>query len=138
MRKDEFRSRLLGGELQIGLSSHGPIELLEIAATRGADFAVLDMEHVAATIVDVQSTIQVADAHDLPALVRLPHLEPSLAAGVLDAGAIGYIVPHVQTAAAAARAVAYAKYSPHGERGMCPYTRGAGYIDFSEWDEYWP
>jgi 4-hydroxy-2-oxoheptanedioate aldolase len=70
--------------------------------------------------------------------VRLPRLEAHLAGSVLDAGAIGYIVPHVRTAADAAEAVAYAKYAPAGSRSMCPYTRGSRYVGFEGWDEHWP
>jgi 2-keto-3-deoxy-L-rhamnonate aldolase RhmA len=138
MRKDEFRARLLRGETQIGLWSNGALEFLEIGAIHGADYVLLDMEHAPNTITDAQAVLRTADAHDLPVLVRLPHLEPHLAGSVLDAGAIGYIVPHVQTASAAAEAVAFAKYSPDGTRSMCPYTRGSRYVGFEGWDEFWP
>jgi 4-hydroxy-2-oxoheptanedioate aldolase len=136
-RKSEFRRRMLSNELQIGMACFGAIELLEIGAARGIDFAWVDMEHTPKAIGDIYAAVRAADAYDLPLLVRLPSLEPTLAAAVLDAGAIGYLVPHVADPERAAKAVAAAKFPPDGARGMMPVTRGCSY-DAARWDEYWP
>jgi 2-keto-3-deoxy-L-rhamnonate aldolase RhmA len=137
-RKSTFRRKILDGELQIGMSCHVSVELLEIAGARGLDFAWMDMEHAPRTIHDVFTYARAADALDLPLMVRLAQLDQATATGVLDSGAIGYLVPHVQTADQARQAVAYAKYAPQGDRGMCPQTRTCGFTGWEGWHDFWP
>jgi 2-keto-3-deoxy-L-rhamnonate aldolase RhmA len=120
------------------MASFGSVELLEIAAARGLDFAWLDMEHSPKTISDVYTAVRAADAVELPLMVRLPMLDAAMAGAVLDAGVMGYFVPHIATAEDAAQAVAYAKYAPDGVRGMCPTTRTNAFGGYREWDAYWP
>jgi 4-hydroxy-2-oxoheptanedioate aldolase len=137
-KKSTFRSRILAGEMQIGMTCLLGAEVLEIAAVRGLDFAWMDMEHAPRTVHDIVDFARAADAQDIPLMVRLPALDATIATAVLDAGAIGYLVPHVQTAEQAAQAVAFAKYAPRGERGMCHQTRSANYTEWAGWAEVWP
>jgi 2-dehydro-3-deoxyglucarate aldolase len=55
---------------------------------------------------------------------------------VLDAGADGIIVPMVNNREAAVRAVSYAKYPPHGVRGVGlnrAQNYGYGFADYWDW-----
>ena len=58
--------------------------------------------------------------------MRVPSLDEVAIKQVLDAGAEGIIVPQVNSADAAKRAVAYAKYPPLGQRGV-GIARAQGY-----------
>ena len=51
-------------------------------------------------------------------LVRMPGIDPFLIARVLDAGAMGIVVPGVQTAEQATAAVRAVKHAPWGERSF--------------------
>src|SRR5690606_30888416 len=51
-------------------------------------------------------------------LVRVPQVEASQIARILDGGAMGIIAPHITSAADARRVVAYAKYPPLGVRSV--------------------
>ena len=53
-------------------------------------------------------------------IVRVPATAPHLIAAVLDAGAMGVLVPTVESGEQAERFVAAAKYPPEGRRGFGP------------------
>lgn len=62
----------------------------------------------------------------VPALVRVPGLDPVAIGQALDWGAEGVLVPRVNTADEARAAVTAARFPPHGQRGAGP-GRAAGY-----------
>ena len=90
----------------------------EIMAKAGFEWLVLDMEHAPLDISAAARLIRVIDLAGLPALCRLPAYDPAIAKCVLDAGAAGILVPNVQSAADARRAVEAAYYPPRGRRGV--------------------
>ncbi|WP_410599604.1 HpcH/HpaI aldolase family protein [Amycolatopsis sp. lyj-90] len=103
------------------------VGLVELAGVAGLDFVLLDCEHGPADTEQVQHHLNAADAHGLATLVRVGADEPALVLRVLDLGAQGVVVPHVDTAGQAAAAVRSAHYPPLGERGFANYSRGAGF-----------
>ncbi len=113
-----FRDRLLAGEPLVGtlLSLPSP-ELAEIAAAAGFDWLFLDMEHGAVGPGDVLRMVQ-AVREPCACLVRVPENQEMWIKKALDTGAAGFIVPHVNTAAEAAQAVAWGKYPPEGARSV--------------------
>ena len=118
-----LKSRLTSNARLRGLLVRVPATMLiDMAGANGFDFIFLDTEHGIADQKDVAEHITAARAVGLPTLVRIGEGETSLALRVLDAGAEGLIVPHVQDADAAARAVKMAHYPPLGERGFATYT----------------
>jgi 4-hydroxy-2-oxoheptanedioate aldolase len=110
--------RLLGGLLRLPSET-----LVELAGVAGLDFVVLDCEHGPADLVPLQQHVVAAQAHGLGVLVRVGAAEPALVLRVLDLGADGVVVPHVDTAEQARSAVAAAHYPPLGERGFATYSR---------------
>jgi 2-keto-3-deoxy-L-rhamnonate aldolase RhmA len=113
-----FRDRLLRGERLIGtlLSLPSP-ELAEIAADAGFDWLFLDMEHGALGPTEVLRLVQAVPG-PCACLVRIPENREMWVKKALDTGAAGIIVPHVNDAAEAARAVHWAKYPPEGGRSV--------------------
>ena len=113
-----FRDRLLRGERLVGtlLSLPSP-ELAEIAADAGFDWLFLDMEHGALGATDVLRLVQAVPG-PCACLVRIPENKEMWVKKALDTGAAGIIVPHVNDAAEAARAVHWAKYPPEGGRSV--------------------
>ncbi len=88
----------------------------EIMAKSGFDWLAIDMEH---GLIDVQKAfelIQVVELAGSIPLVRLNENNPSLIRRVMDAGAKGVIVPMVNTAEDAQKAVDAVKYPPDGKR----------------------
>jgi len=113
-----FRDRLLRGDRLIGtlLSLPSP-ELVEIASDAGFDWLFLDMEHGALEARDILRLVQAAREPCAP-LVRVPENREMWIKKALDTGAAGIIVPHVNSAEDATRAVHWSKYPPEGGRSV--------------------
>ena len=112
------KDKLDKGELCIGLGLRlaRTVEIGRVLNTCGYDFAFIDMEHNTMSIdTAVQIGVACQDAGVAP-LVRVPGYEHYLATRVLDAGAMGIVFPHVDTAEHAARLVSFCKYPPLGHR----------------------
>lgn len=114
------RERLAAGGVAIGLGLRQAraVDIAVIAKTCDYDWLFIDMEHAP---LDVDAAAQIAVAA-LPAgvtpIVRVPGKEHHHASRLLDAGAQGIVVPHVDSPEEAARAVAYCKYPPVGHRSI--------------------
>lgn len=90
----------------------------EIAVMLGLDFVVIDTEHGALDFKEVLDHLRaIGDSATTP-LVRIQQAEQGIIKRVLDLGAAGIIVPQVNSAADVAQAVRFAKYPPHGVRGV--------------------
>jgi 2-keto-3-deoxy-L-rhamnonate aldolase RhmA len=114
------RQRLAAGQLAIGmgLRQARTVDIGRILVACGFDFAFIDMEHNSMGI-DTAAQIAVA-CHDAGAtpIVRVPGYEHYLATRLLDAGAMGIVFPHVDSAAQARTLVDQCKYPPAGHRSL--------------------
>ncbi|MGR3467562.1 MAG: HpcH/HpaI aldolase family protein [Shimia sp.] len=127
MSNDTFRARLLAGEFLAGTFVKTPAhEVVEVLARSGLDFICLDAEHGPWDRRALDVCLAVARGLDFPVLVRVPAGNPELMLGVLDSGAVGCVVPHVDSVAKA-EAVAKAGRFGHGGRGYAGATRWANY-----------
>ena len=102
-----------GGWIQIPHPS-----VAEIMCETGFDWVTFDAEHGSMGIETVQAMMQAMRNSSAVPLVRLPMNDPVWIRDVMDAGAMGVIVPLVNTAQEAADAVKYVKYPPAGIRGI--------------------
>lgn len=115
---DAFRDRLLRGDRLIGtiISLPAP-ELAEIAGEAGFDWLFLDMEHGPLEPASLVRLIQ-ALRRGCAAVARVPENEEMWIKKALDAGASGVIIPRVNSAGEAAKAVHWSKFPPEGGRGV--------------------
>ncbi|WP_292426074.1 HpcH/HpaI aldolase/citrate lyase family protein [Methanoregula sp.] len=90
----------------------------EIMARAGFDWLAIDLEHGLISLDAAYHLIQVIGNAGVLPLVRLHENDPSTIRRVMDAGAGGIIVPMVNTAEDATRAVDAVKYYPHGQRSF--------------------
>lgn len=122
-----LRARMLGGERLIGTFVKTPeVTVIEVLAHAGMDLVCLDAEHCAWDRGRMDACLAVARALDLPAVVRVGAGTAQDILQALDAGAVGVVVPHVDSAAKAA-AVARAAHFGRGGRGFAGSTRWAGF-----------
>jgi 4-hydroxy-2-oxoheptanedioate aldolase len=125
-----FSADVLSADPALGVwcAAASPL-VAEGLATLGFDYVTLDRQH---SMIDDETTlamIAIIDGTDTPTFVRVPEGGTSLISPVLDAGATGVIVPMIETAEAAQRAVDAACYPPIGRRSWGPmrhafYTPG--------------
>ena len=122
-----LKSRMLGGENLSGTFLKTPaLQLIEIFAKSGMDFIALDAEHSPFDRGTADACLGMARALNFPALVRIPDGSPSQILTMLDSGATGLVVPHVNTVEKAKEVAKAARFG-HGGRGFAGSTRWAGY-----------
>ncbi len=104
----------------------------EAAGDAGYDYVCIDMQHGIADYHDAVAMVQALGRTATTPIVRVPWNEPAMIGRVLDAGALGVIIPMVNTPEEAARAVAACRYAPVGSRSLGPIgamvRHGSGYI----------
>lgn len=98
----------------------------EALSHAGFDFLVVDMEHVPMTVPDMVHALRAIGPRALP-VARLAANDPVRIKQALDGGAETLLIPFVETAEDAARAVAAARYPPAGMRGVAAVQRGSLY-----------
>src|SRR5271165_5148546 len=127
------RAALAGGGTAYGLMAFEFFTpgLMAVLAAAGAEFVVLDMEHSGIGIETIRQQIAASRGLDIVPIVRVPGCHYHLIAPVLDAGAMGIMVPMVETAEQAAQIAAWCRYRPAGVRGL---AFGIGHDDFAEGD----
>ena len=99
----------------------------EVMARQGGfDALCVDLQHGTVEMNHLLPMLQAVSQTDTVPFVRVPWNDPATIMRALDLGAYGIIVPLVNTAEEAARAVAACRYSPIGMRSVGP-VRGLQY-----------
>ena len=129
MVKNHAKTRLQAGELAISLNVTltRSVNIAKIAATCDFDWLFIDTEHSSMDL-DLASQICIAalDSGVTP-MVRVAGHEHFHASRILDNGAMGIVVPHVNSAEEARRVVDNCKYPPVGHRSIASNIPQFGY-----------
>jgi 2-keto-3-deoxy-L-rhamnonate aldolase RhmA len=114
------KQQLDAGKLAIGMGMRvlRSVDAGMIAKTTGFDWLFIDMEHSSMDVDQASQVAVTAMAMGVTPIVRVPGKEHHHASRLLDSGAQGIVVPHVDTAEEAARVVSHCKYPPVGHRSM--------------------
>ncbi|HSU07046.1 MAG TPA: aldolase/citrate lyase family protein [Acetobacteraceae bacterium] len=118
--RNSAREKLADGGLAIGFSVRllRTVEVAPAAKAAGFDWLWLDCEHGTLSL-DQAAQIAVAALEcGIAPIVRVPNGEYSLATRILDNGALGIVIPHVDTAEEAKEVVQKLKYPPVGHRSI--------------------
>jgi len=114
--------------LQLGTwLSIGSPAIAELAALCGFDWLLLDLEHGCEPEAALPGQLRALGGRAIKPIVRVGAPHPDLIARVLDWGATGIMVPHVESAEAAREIVNAAYYAPRGQRGLSRTVRTHGY-----------
>jgi len=101
--------------------------LAEAQARAGFDFVIIDFEHGPYELDRVSVYVNACERYGASPIVRIPEMRPWMVQQVLDQGAGGVIIPHIESADEVRVFVRAAKFSPKGDRGFSPYTKAAGF-----------
>ena len=118
--KNSARARLDAGELAlgVGLRQARTVDTAMAMAACGFDWLFIDLEHGSMDL-DMAAQISVAALGvGIAPIVRVPNGAYAMATRALDNGALGIVIPHVDTAAEATEVVAALKYPPAGHRSI--------------------
>lgn len=105
----------------------GAASTAEAMGRAGFDWLVLDLEHVPVDEREALGILHAIAGTDACPVTRLAANDALLFKRALDMGAQTLMVPFVENAEAARRAVSYAKYPPLGVRGFAAVHRASGY-----------
>lgn len=119
MRENKVKRKLAAGGVAVGtmMIEFATTGIGRIAAEAGAEFAVFDMEHSGWSMETIRTLMATSRAADLVPFVRVPTTQYHLVSRALDVGAMGLVIPLVNSAEQARFAVECAKYPPVGKRG---------------------
>jgi 2-keto-3-deoxy-L-rhamnonate aldolase RhmA len=112
--------------LCLSLSQARTVDIPMMAKAAGFDAVYVDLEHTATSLETTAMLCAASIGFGLVPLVRVPSHDHQYMTRVLDAGAQGVIVPHVDTRAEAEHVVAVCRFPPIGRRsisGTNPLTR---------------
>lgn len=122
-----FRQDILGGRTVFGPWMFAPNPMfIEIAATVGVDFVIIDLEHGEVTLPDVPNLLRAGRGGPTALIVRSPSHDPSIFSKLIDFGADGVLAPKVNNAAEARVIADACRYPPVGQRGLAPASVRAG------------
>jgi len=129
MITNPVRQKLLAGGTTFGTMAFEFFTpgLARILASAGAEYVILDQEHSGAGIDTIKAQVGFARGAGIVPLVRVPACEKDLICPVLDAGALGIMVPMVETPELAEAMVQWCRYRPLGRRGL---AFGLGHDDY--------
>lgn len=139
MKMKSLRQKIKEGQVIAGVmvQDYTNTALIPVLAEAGYDFIVIDQEHGPSDHLDIQNLVMSSKHLDIDILVRSTKISYEYIAKILDMGAHGLMIPHVDDWDDAQRVIKYSKYPPVGERsyGMrrflskhIVYTNAADYI----------
>ncbi len=120
MKDNRMNKVLAEGKIPVGhmvweFSTRG---IARILATADLDFCVVDLEHTGAGHQEIADQMAWFAATDIAPFVRVPSADYHWIARTMDVGALGVMVPNVETLEQATRARDAMKYLPLGKRGV--------------------
>lgn len=92
----------------------------QMATHAGYDYICVDMQHGSADYATMKSMLTAIETGSALPIARTTILDPGLIGRIIDAGALGIIVPMVNTVEQAEAAVRACRYAPVGDRSVGP------------------
>ena len=132
---NSFKSKHNAGELVVGTwinAVKDPV-IARILASTGLDYMLIDAEHSGQTMATITDTCSLARECGLYPMVR--PIEPNdlkLNGRLIDAGAMGLVVPHIDSAKQAQAIVNSIKFFNGGTRGYCAKTAASCFRKMTE------
>ncbi|MCC6194466.1 MAG: HpcH/HpaI aldolase/citrate lyase family protein [Burkholderiales bacterium] len=123
-----FKRALASGRTLFGAwLMSGAASTAEALGVAGFDFLVVDMEHTPLETHHMIDMLRAVAGTRASPIVRLPWNDMVMIKRALDGGAQSLLMPFVQDAEEARRAVSYTRYPPQGVRGVAGMHRGNRY-----------
>ena len=118
--KNAALERLRSGDVAIGvgLRQARTVDIAVAMKTCGFHWLFIDLEHNSMSLDTAVQIAMAAGYAGIAPLVRIPAGRYDLATRALDGGALGIVVPHIDTAEKAREAVEQLKYPPIGRRSI--------------------
>jgi 2-dehydro-3-deoxyglucarate aldolase/4-hydroxy-2-oxoheptanedioate aldolase len=133
MMCNTFNEKCKSGKPVLGIQLRSRSAMIaELYALCGFDFIFIENEHFTYNSETVAALIQVCDGLGIDSMVRIPKNDQGIILQMLDAGASGLFIPHVDTVEDAKYVVDCGKYKPAGNRGFSDGARATNYGIFDK------
>jgi 4-hydroxy-2-oxoheptanedioate aldolase len=120
--KSTLKQRWDAGDVTFGGWCAIPSSLsAEIIGKAGFDWVLIDMQHGCMGYETAVEMIRAIDLGPSVPIVRVPANDPAMIGRMLDAGAMGIIVPMINSAEEARAVVDACRYPPLGQRSLGPF-----------------
>ncbi len=130
--KNAVREKMLAGEKTLGtFMAIGSGTAAECIGLAGFDYAIIDTEHGPFNPDTAIDYIRAARLYGATPFVRVQDTSRAAILKMLDGGAMGLIIPQINTVDEVRQVVRHGKYAPVGNRGVAPGV-GTGF-----WAEDW-
>ena len=115
MKPNLMKRKLLSGQPAFGVSVMFPSpHIVDIVGRLGFDWVLIDCEHGSISLESVELMVMAAEAAGVTPIARPPVNSFESIGQLMDRGAMGVQVPHVNTAEDARKAVEAVRYHPLG------------------------
>jgi 2-keto-3-deoxy-L-rhamnonate aldolase RhmA len=120
VRDNIVRHRLDAGEVVLGtmVTEFATPAVARLTAAAGAEFTLFDLEHTGYGVDHMRTVLAAARAADTVPFLRVPDAAYDLIARGLDVGALGVMVPAVESVDEARLVASSARFPPLGRRGF--------------------
>src|SRR5918912_4160736 len=120
MFTNTLKHRLAAGGVGVGtlVNEFAVPGIARILAAVGVDYAFFDMEHTGFGFETIKMLVGAARGAGIVPLVRVPTAQQHFVSRALDVGALGVMLPMVETADQVRNLVRWAKFAPEGGRGQ--------------------
>ena len=126
IRPNRVKQKLAAGELAYVIAGLTNADDIDLFGPNGFDGMWLEGEHGNVTASNLGDLTRACDLWGMTSVVRVNRNDQALIYRTLDCGAMGIVVPHVNTKAEAQNVVDGGKFAPIGHRGMFTSRQGYG------------
>jgi 2-keto-3-deoxy-L-rhamnonate aldolase RhmA len=114
------KERLKKNELSIGIGIRlvRNVDIVKVMKAAGFDWLFIDLEHGSMSVETACEIAIAAQDSAITPIVRVPYGELTMATRVLDGGALGIVIPHVDTPEEAKEIADKLRYPPRGHRSV--------------------
>lgn len=121
MKKNYAKEKINNGEAVLGVISNTSDPMIaEFCAYGGLDYYMIDCEHGAINISQVQDIVRACEASGITPMARIRSTDPKLILQFMDIGIMGVMMPGVSEVSEVELLVNSIKYPPVGTRGLGP------------------
>jgi 2-keto-3-deoxy-L-rhamnonate aldolase RhmA len=130
LRPNVAKEKLRNNQVVTTISGVQDAEVIDFLGPMGFDAAWIECEHGPVDWQGLGDMTRACDLWGMTSITRVSANEPWLITRTLDRGAMGIVVPHINTREAAEQAMQSAKYAPLGYRGMFGGRQSFGVADY--------
>ena len=130
IRPNTAKLKLQKNQVVTTISGLQNADTIDFLGSMGFDAAWIECEHGPVDWDGLGDMTRACDLWGMTSITRVSSNEPWLITRTLDRGAMGIVVPHVNSRESAEQAMQSAKYAPLGYRGMFGGRQSYGVADY--------